>query len=428
MNGVWLYCYLAIAGAAIVLAALMSLQTWEHRRFGRSRMRELHSRRARGRVLLLAPCKGLDLGLEDNLRALFQQHYDDYQIVFIVQEQDDPAVPVIRQLMQEFPKRPSHLVVAGPATSCGQKVHNLLAATANLPEGIDYLVFVDSDASPRPEWLNALVLRLDQPGVGATTGYRWFVPLRPTWANLLLYSLNSAIALLMGPSRRHLAWGGSWAIRRELFDNLAVRRFWDGTLSDDLVLSRVLWARGLAITFQPPSMVASPLDYSLRNMLGFLRRQYLIVRFHAPMLWLMALAASTLGLVSYTGGLLLLAAAFATGVVSPWLPGSLLLAQYGLGVFRAWVRQDAARTYFPGLYARLSIARRFDILAGPIVLVANWLGLAGSCFGRTVVWRGIAYRLCLGGQVETIAHLDRPARLASDALDPTERHHWRKAG
>ena len=40
------------------------------------------------------------------------------------------------------------LLVAGKATATGQKVHNLLAGTAELPREVEILAFVDSDVRP----------------------------------------------------------------------------------------------------------------------------------------------------------------------------------------------------------------------------------------------------------------------------------------
>ena len=73
------------------------------------------------------------------------------------------------------------LVVAGRAAASGQKVHNLLAATADLAAEIRALVFVDSDARPRRQWLRLAMARLAEPGVAAATGYRWFVPSGLPW-------------------------------------------------------------------------------------------------------------------------------------------------------------------------------------------------------------------------------------------------------
>jgi cellulose synthase/poly-beta-1,6-N-acetylglucosamine synthase-like glycosyltransferase len=69
-------------------------------------------------------------------------------------------------------------IVAGPAVDRGQKVHNLSVVTSAIDRASEVLVFVDSDARPAGDWLKSLVAPLQDETLGATTGYRWFVPVR----------------------------------------------------------------------------------------------------------------------------------------------------------------------------------------------------------------------------------------------------------
>ena len=240
MNPTFWITYLVLAGAAVVQALLLLLQTWENRRYSRSCMRDLARHRPSGRAVILAPCKGSEPALRQNLLALFQQDYPDYEITFIVQQASDPACAVIGRLMAEHPDVTARLLVAGRASHCGQKVHNLRAGAAALGPQVRYLVFVDSDARPRPEWLRAAIGELERPDLGATSGYRWFMPSRPSLAHHVLYSINCNLISLLSSRNHYMIWGGSWAIRRDTFEATGLREAWKGTLSDDLVASGVL--------------------------------------------------------------------------------------------------------------------------------------------------------------------------------------------
>jgi hypothetical protein len=325
---------------------------------------------------------------------------------------------LVQTLVAEHPDVQTRVVVAGPAQGCGQKVHNLRMATAELPRDVEYVAFVDSDARPRPEWLRSL-LRLDRPGVGASTGYRWFVPVRPTLANYLLYSINCGIAMLFGPSRYHLIWGGSWAMRRGLFEQLGVREAWQGTLSDDLVVSGLLARARLGVAYHPPCMVASPLDYPGRSMLSFLRRQYLVARFYAPNYWLLALVTSTMNNCLLLVSLGLLCYGLAADRAMAWTAGGALAAWYGIGVFRAWMRQDLGRLFFPQLQPVLEGPRRFDLWAGPLANFVHWVGILGSLMGRDMVWRGIRYRLQRGGQIQLLGSGPVVEQVLDEDLTPS---------
>ena len=413
--------YLILAGLGIVGSLLLGVQTWEHRRYVRSCMRGMPQRQPTGRVALFAPCKGLDLDFEANIRAILRQDYDDYEVTFIVENSDDPAYPVIRRAMAEHPWVSTRVIVAGRATDSGQKVHNLRVATQHLSARIQYLAFVDSDARPRPEWLRALVLRLEQPDLGAVTGYRWFTPERPTVANALVYSMNCDVISLLTRSSHHLIWGGSWAIRRDVFDAIGLRNAWKGTLSDDLVASRLMRQSRLEVRFEPVCVVASPLDVSLGNAMSFIRRQYLVARLYTFDWWLLSLLASTFSTVIWLGNLGVLVWGLLTGSPSPWIPIAVSAVLYLVTVYRGSLRQDLVRTYFPHWEQASRRIRGFDIWANPLVEFAHWIGVLSAGVGRYVNWRGIRYRVVPGGQVRKI--------IRDDVEEPAEEQvFYRKAG
>ena len=48
-------------------------------------------------VSVIAPCRGLEDGLRENIAALFQQNYPAYEIIFVTDRADDPALGVIEK-------------------------------------------------------------------------------------------------------------------------------------------------------------------------------------------------------------------------------------------------------------------------------------------------------------------------------------------
>ncbi len=406
MDAYWITAYLFLAGLVIVESLLLALQTWEHRRYARSCMRSLERHQPAGRVALFAPCKGLDLDFEEYLRAVLRQDYDNYEVVFVVESVDDPAYPAIRRAMADHSWVPTRLIVAGRATDTGQKVHNLRVATQHISQRIQYLAFVDSDARPRPEWLRALVSHLEQPGLGAVTGYRWFTPERPTVANALVYSMNCDVMSLLTRSSHHLIWGGSWAIRREVFDAIGLRDAWKGTISDDLVASRLMRKLGLDVRFEPGCVVASPLDVSLKNALSFIRRQYLVARLYTFDWWLFSFLAATFSSAIWLGNLAVLGWGLLTGSPSPWIPIAVSAVLYLVSVYRGALRQDLVKTYFPHWERASRRIRGFDVWANPLVELAHWIGVSSAAVGRWVHWRGIRYHVLPGGRVQQIVRPD----------------------
>ena len=77
-------------------------------------------------ISVLKPLKGLDAGLEENLRSFFQQSYaGDWEIVFAVRDADDPAVAIVEKLQAEFSAVASRLLVVGDTTYANAKVWSL---------------------------------------------------------------------------------------------------------------------------------------------------------------------------------------------------------------------------------------------------------------------------------------------------------------
>ena len=439
MYAPWFLVWTIAAALAGLQFGFLTWGLWENFRFGRARRRKSWPREHEPRVVLFAPCKGLDLGLEENLRPLFEQEYANYSITFVVESGDDPACAPLRRLIGKYPHIETRLVVAGLATDCGQKVHNLLAATEDLAANIEVLAFVDSDARPRPDWLRRLIARLPDDGIGAVTGYRWFVPAAAGAEQCLLYGINTTVASGFGPGGHHLVWGGSWAIRRDVFDRLRLRDAWRGRISDDLVATRVIHRAGLRVEFEPVSMVTSPVGGGLRHTLEFIRRQYVIARTYAFAWWLLALAGTMVPVITFWGGLVAFAVGVWHGADWLWLPAAVCPAYYAGTLVRGYQRWVLARLYVRERSAFMKRLAWIDIWAGPLVTLANWLIILSSTFGRRLVWRGIGYRLDRRGRVLAIERKPpaglSPPGMAGDVQPSGNLHlpqtlatpHWRAA-
>ena len=400
---VWWLAYLLLSACGVLQASLFALYAFEARRFAVSRRAKQSTGETVGRVMVLAPCKGVDAGQLENQRRLFEQDYPDYELTFVVEDAHDPAVAVIERLRLAYPRVASRLVVAGQAVDTGQKVHNLIAVTSDLPEQVAVLAFVDADARPSPRWLRDLVQRLGKPETVAVTGYRWFVPERWTLSNLLLSSMNTAVAGLFGPGGFFLLWGGSWSIRRESFARFDIRRSWQGTLSDDLVASRTLRGASAPIEFEPKCIVATPLDSTWPRLIEFARRQYTIGRCYAPLLWWGTLFFGGLANLTLIANLAL--AAYGATIAAPWtwLPLGVLTILWTLGAVRAHLRHDLAKACADEMPAgALARLRRFDYLWSPLAGCFNWLLLASTIASRTITWRDNTYYIARGGTARLV--------------------------
>lgn len=396
-----------ISGLGLLTGAALVFQHVEFRRFVRSRLRESEIDHGQSeRVALIVPIKGLDVGIEANLAALFAQDYANYEIVFVVESRSDLAAPTIRAAMGQHPQVRSRLVIAGLATDSGQKVHNLSRAVRSLGSDVRILAFVDADTRPPRRWLSTLICRLDEGTNGAASAYPWYVPERATVPNLVLCSIVSSTVALCGRHSYNLITGPSWAIRREAFDAAGVLAAWQGTLSDDLVATQAIWRAGLRVEFEPACMGTSHVDVSWSRLLEFLRRQTIIVRRYSLLHWLIALFGSTATQLALWSNVVATAVLLARGEAWGIVPAVVVVALCAMSFARAWLRQNAISACLPrqsqtaSQVSALRAARWFDLLANPFSGLLFYGILLGSAVGNCITWRANRYRILRSGKIE----------------------------
>jgi cellulose synthase/poly-beta-1,6-N-acetylglucosamine synthase-like glycosyltransferase len=371
-------------GAASALAALHSLVgALRYLGYARRATRSLRSAppSKRPEVLLIVPCCGDEDGLSANLKALLDQEYERLSVRFVVAGPDDGAVSTIEGLRERYPGR-SGLVVAGPGHGHGQKVHNLLAAldAGPLPE---VLAFADSDGRPEPGWLAGLVDELARPEVGVASTYRFYRPVPQGFATLLRSVWNLSVLALLGDHDRNFAWGGSMAIRRDVFDRVRVRDAWRGALSDDYALTHAVRRAGLRVAFVPEVLVGSESATSLGSLLAWVARQISITRVYWPLLFWLA-AASSLGSATF-----LVLAPIVGGPLHLWLVAAVL----ALGITAGGLRALAVSRLAAQWSAEIRRLLWAYALVSPLAGLVTAAGVLRALASRRIEWRGTRYEM-----------------------------------
>ena len=390
----WVFYVLA---ALVLYQSLVSLLGgWRYLAFVRRELsvpRPLYLPRAS----VFVPCRGLDQGLAANFGALFEQHYPRYEIVFVSDSADDPALAVAEEVRQFYEARgidvASRFVVAGPASDGGQKAHNLRAAVREAAPESEVFVFVDTDARPRRDWLRALVAPLADERVGAATGYRWFLPVRGNLASHLRSVWNASIASALGENgARNFCWGGSTAVRRDTFKRLRMLDGWRGTLSDDFALTRALQRARLPVRFVPACLTTSHEDCDFRQLFEFTTRQLKITRVYAPRLWLIVLVSNLLWSIVFYGGVTLGVARAALGLSFAW-PLALVAAVYTLGLWKSFFRLRAVALVLEEFHAQLRAGAPYHLFLWPLTSLLYAYNAFAALLSRRLSWRGITYEL-----------------------------------
>jgi cellulose synthase/poly-beta-1,6-N-acetylglucosamine synthase-like glycosyltransferase len=383
------------------LAALV-LAIWAVRigqRFGVRLPRKIVAQReAEGypRVAVILPIKGVDDDTHHNIRALLDQEYPGYRLIFVVESDEDPVVGLLEKIAQEESR--VEIVVAGLSENRGQKVHNQLAGVERTTEGDEILAFMDADAKPGPHWLHNLIMPLTYgEHIGATTGYRYYIPVTPHTANKIVSVLNAMVGALLGPYRRTFAWGGSMAIRRKDFFGYGLHDLWQGALSDDYVLSYCV--KNVAkrkIQFVAQCLVASDANFNWASLFEFAVRQYRITKVCAPWVWCTAVGGATLYLAAFTYTLfnVIYGFSFPHPLQGEHLRQMGMFASlYGISMLRGHLLVLGGQRMLPEHKNAIGSTKLWATIGLPWCYVINLVALVGSGFGRTIVWRGVTYRM-----------------------------------
>lgn len=118
---------------------------------------------------LLKPVRGVDFGSYETFASFCTQNYPEYEILFGVGHDADPAVPLIQQLIREFPQRRITLFIGAEQIGANRKV-NMLERLAREARH-DVLVLTDGDIRVAPNYLREVVAPLNDKAVGAVTSF-----------------------------------------------------------------------------------------------------------------------------------------------------------------------------------------------------------------------------------------------------------------
>src|SRR6266853_2922169 len=164
-SAMWRDAVLLLALAPLVYYVLATLAAL--RFFGRVRARQ--SADFTPSVSILKPVRGVDFGSYENFASFCRQEYPDYEILFAVNDDSDPAVAVINRIIAEFPEQRIRLLVGAEHLGANRKV-NKLARLAGEAQN-EVLVLTDGDVRVGPNFLREVVAPLADDKIGAVTSF-----------------------------------------------------------------------------------------------------------------------------------------------------------------------------------------------------------------------------------------------------------------
>ena len=370
---------LGLCGIPFVYYLLVLYSAW---RFFRSRV----VRQEPGRfpsVSILKPVRGLDRDAYENFASFCRQDYPaDYELLFCVGDESDPAYAVLQQLQRDFRDRQIRILCGSQSTAVNDKCAKL----ARMVREAQYetLVINDSDVRARPDYLRQVVTPLSDPQVGgvtclyASTEDATFADKLQTvgmnadfYPGILVARELDGVKFALGPTiattRGSLAAFGGY---EALMDRPG----------DDLLVGRLIAEHGKTMELLPYIVETVPDFASMRALYQKRLRWMTVMRHmrpwgHAGLIFTQGLPFSLLAafLAPRTAiALAFLGPYFALRCLTSWMVG-------GWGMNR------------PGTWKHAWMVPIWDAFAGVL-----WLH---SFTRNTIQWRNHEYRICDGALV-----------------------------
>lgn len=325
-------------------------------------------------VTLLKPLHRDEPGLEAALATAFDQDYPGpVQVVFGLQDPDDPARAVAERLKAANPASDVAIVVDARLHGTNRKVSNLINMSAHATGEV--LVLADSDITAPRDHLRRVIAALEKPGVGVVTCAYFGLPRAGLWSKLaamdLSYRFLPSIAVGVSLGLARPCMGSTIALRRETLARIGGFEALADLLADDYAIGEAVRGQGLASVVAPVLVGHNCAESSLAEVFAHEARWARTVRGVDP-------------------------AGFAGSVVTHPVPLALIGA---IVLGGAW--PGLAALVF-ALICRAWMIRRMEKVTRPIA-GAWWLFPArdmlslivfvSSFFVRTVHWRGSRFRV-----------------------------------
>jgi len=328
-------------------------------------------------VSILKPLRGTDPEMYQSFRSHCLQDYPEYEIIFGVNEANDPAIQLVERLKAEFPQLAIRLMVCREHLGANTKVSNL--AQMEREAHYEYLLVNDSDIRVEPDYLRRVLAPLTDPGIGLVTClYRGVAnSTMGSWLESLVISTDFCAGVLVAQTVENgmrFGLGSTLAFRRRDLQAIGGFEAMVDYLADDYQLGSRIAGLGLKVKLSDVVVETFLPRYTLRSFLDHQLRWARTVR--DSRFWGYVGLALTFGL--------------------PWAALALIFAQ---GAGWAWVLlaiTAALRITVAVVVGKLVLRDRQVLRSLALIPVRDPFALLiwfVSFASHTVVWRGDRFRL-----------------------------------
>ncbi len=328
---------------------------------------------------VIVPCKGIEEGFKNNIKAICNLDYPKYNVVFVVDSKKDPAYPILYENCKKY--KNTKVVMSRYISGSSGKISALISGIKE-SKNPEVYVFADSDIKPHKNWLKYLIPPLKDKNIGVTTGYRWYFP--KDSQSLLLSVWNMACSISLFFFFTSFAWGGSSAIKRETFERLKIVDKWKKGFSDDLILTNAVRKSRLKIKFIAQCLIESPPEGNIHFIVKWGTRQLTWVKWYYLPSWLISVIGAVGLKIATISGFFLLFLGYT-------LPGVLMILTIPMEVIIGWIGHIVCKNLM--LYPKKKIGSSLSYgLMMPLIFFILAYNNLSSVFKTKINWGGRTYK------------------------------------
>jgi ceramide glucosyltransferase len=340
-------------------------------------------------VSLIVPVCGEEPSAYENWASLCQQDYENYEVLFGILDPQDPAVPIVKQVIEEMQGKCNaqrlELHFCTEVLGICHKISNLIQLLAIAQ--YDTIVFADSDIRVTPDYLATVTTPLDDPEVGMVTC--GFLDHHPASLGAALGSMGRCIDFIPSVTVAQyldqglrFAIGPTIATRRQVLADIGGLETQLSRIGSDYHLGKLTAEAGYQVIFSP---------YILENDCG---QEKVSTVFQRELRWARTIRFNRglqyYGLSICYGTICSLLVVLVSGFAS-WaiiLAFSAWLVRYLQALISIWQLKS------PGLLPWLWTLPLRDLMSFVIWVV--------GCFGRRISWRGQRFNVAAEGVISPI--------------------------
>ena len=199
-------------------------------------------------VSLVRPLRGIEAFSEETLRASFELDYPDYEVIFCVQAPHDPIIPLVQEMIAEYPHVSARLLIGDDYVSANPKLNNCVKGWDAASHR--HVILADSNALPPPDYIQSMLAAFEDEETAMTVSMP--IGSRPHgfWALVECAILNTFQARWQYGAEFvgiGFAQGKNMMWRREVLDRAGGIRALASDIAEDAASTKIIRAQRMKI-------------------------------------------------------------------------------------------------------------------------------------------------------------------------------------